>query len=359
MPTTKESFSVPLAAIRTFAIVAVVSLHVTDAIVNRANYLGGISWWFANFINSLSRVAVPLFIMLSGYLILSNPKNFKFSSQLKRTTIRIGIPLIFWTCFYFLWRQKWWGESISFDYVSKKVLLADLIHLYFLVIIAGLYLITPFLKKFFIQKNKPTQLKIIIVSFSASVLATILVYKIPALDSFKNLFTLPLFYLGFYLTGYLLRNFHLNRTQSVVFVIAGLTLVVITALLNYVNRVLMMQKNTLFWSSNNAQYFSDYLSPNVILMSVAIFLLILNLESTKVLKNRTVINILKHLSFTALGVYLLHPFVIDLLDHYANMAIHLIENNLWLYIIKKIFLVYIISHGAVLIYRFLSDRIRL
>jgi len=89
--------------LRIIAGLAVVSIHVTDSFVGYPYIFGGLSWFIADFINSTSRIAVPLFVMISGYLAFQSYEKYGIGKFLRRRVSRLFIPFIFWTAFYFLW----------------------------------------------------------------------------------------------------------------------------------------------------------------------------------------------------------------------------------------------------------------
>lgn len=87
--------------IRIIAAIEVVAIHVTDVLIAYKNYFGGLSWWYATFINGLSRMSVPLFIIVSGYLLLDEYHKESDRTFLKKRLRRVGIPLLIWSVFYF------------------------------------------------------------------------------------------------------------------------------------------------------------------------------------------------------------------------------------------------------------------
>jgi surface polysaccharide O-acyltransferase-like enzyme len=68
----------PVDLIRTFAIVLVILLHASieqvPAIVTGVNSDVVVQWWSVNIYDSLARPCVPLFVMLSGALLLQPSK---------------------------------------------------------------------------------------------------------------------------------------------------------------------------------------------------------------------------------------------------------------------------------------------
>ena len=90
--------------LRVFAIAAVVIVHVSADIITEWSAVPRSCWWIANFYDSLARGAVPLFVMVSGALLL--PKAESYRDFFVKRFQRIVIPFIVWTVFYLLWRSE-------------------------------------------------------------------------------------------------------------------------------------------------------------------------------------------------------------------------------------------------------------
>src|SRR5438309_1203479 len=99
-----SSYNIAADIVRVLSVVCVVIIHTANAIYARPDYFGGLSWWIALLLGAFSRIAIPLFVMLSGYLLLQ--KDETLEKSLIRATKRILIPLVFWTLFYL-----WWGNG--------------------------------------------------------------------------------------------------------------------------------------------------------------------------------------------------------------------------------------------------------
>ena len=56
--------------LRVIAIIAVITIHSTTSFYARFGEIGMLDWWLANLLNSASRFAIPLFVMISGALLL-------------------------------------------------------------------------------------------------------------------------------------------------------------------------------------------------------------------------------------------------------------------------------------------------
>lgn len=345
----EHDFSADL--VRVFAIFGVVYIHSDSITSSLTNYVGGTSWWLAVFFQSLFRVSVPLFIMLSGYLWLEIKKEiYSFKEMLKKSIMRIGLPLVTWSSFYFYWQGYWKGNSISFNQALLKFIKADVFHLYFLFIIIGLYLLLPFIKSYWVKKEFKFKLLIAIILLCASMIWLAVDYFILNGYGSSNVFLIFLPYAGYFLMGSLVKNIKLNRSYQILLMIAILFLAGLTSYLYSQHIKDFSKENLLFWTSSNGYYFWENFSPNQVVMSILTFWLIMNtgnwFKKFHVLKIKS---ILKNISLASFGIYLIHPLVIDLVEHYLNYAIHLIHENLWFYLIKKVIIVFIFSYVLVVI----------
>ncbi len=80
--------------IRAFAIFCIVSCHVFAVYVTNTSIFGTKFWYGALFLNSLRSIGLPLFVVLSGCLLL-NRKESLISFAKKRIS-RVIIPYLFW-----------------------------------------------------------------------------------------------------------------------------------------------------------------------------------------------------------------------------------------------------------------------
>jgi surface polysaccharide O-acyltransferase-like enzyme len=142
--------SIPVDLIRTFAIILVIMLHAATEPITIANQMspeGVILWWTSNIYDSLARPAVPLFVMLSGALLLQpakleEPLSIFFKKRLKR----IGLPFLFWGAAYFAWRAFVHSETLTANTILEGILLGPYVHFWFFYLLVGLYLLTPVLR---------------------------------------------------------------------------------------------------------------------------------------------------------------------------------------------------------------------
>lgn len=145
-------------AIRLFATVAIVLLHTAANGVNRL-VSGSPDWWLANLIDSACRAGVPLFLMLSGALLLN--RTHQSATQFYHNRLqKLALPVLLWSLFYLLWsalKAQIKQQPYSFETAADQLLAgAPYFHLWFIYMLAGVYLLLPPLRQFW-QQLTPSQ----------------------------------------------------------------------------------------------------------------------------------------------------------------------------------------------------------
>jgi surface polysaccharide O-acyltransferase-like enzyme len=127
--------------LRTVAIFFVVIIHCTAAHFETLSPESR-SWLVANLFESISRWAVPVFIMISGALLLGKKRDL--STFFKKNVLKIAIILVSWNFIYGV-VSLINGSSLS-DFIYNVI--AGHYHLWFLYMLLGLYILTPYIRRF-------------------------------------------------------------------------------------------------------------------------------------------------------------------------------------------------------------------
>ena len=147
-----------LAILRVLAICAVVTIHVTGLTTTNADLRGTTVWWVAEVLNLGSRFCVPLFVMVSGALLLRPVTSETAAQFYRRRMSRLIPPLLFWYATYTLFSRLVLGTDKGALEVLGLVLSGrTYTALYFFWLILGLYVITPALRKL-LDGVEPSQL---------------------------------------------------------------------------------------------------------------------------------------------------------------------------------------------------------
>jgi surface polysaccharide O-acyltransferase-like enzyme len=125
--------------LRAVACLMVIVIHTTTWYITGPMAVTGLSWDVANLLNSASRVCVPLFFMISGYLF------FGERSAQGRHLLRIVLCLLFYSAVALAYIT--WLTPISEGRSLLKLLQRPVFyHLWFFFAIIGIYLLSPLIQ---------------------------------------------------------------------------------------------------------------------------------------------------------------------------------------------------------------------
>ena len=292
-------------ALRVCAITAVVALHTSAFVVLSFGTISRIQWWVGNLFDAAVRWCVPVFVMLSGLLLLDPRKEEELVPFFRKRVRRVLVPLIAWSAIYFAWSAFWHGNRLTPPYVIKKLVFGmPYFHLYFLFIIFGLYLITPPLR-IYVRHASAENLKYTIV---LSFLLGALFYFLQYWRGIRLIYGATLFlpYVGYYLAGHYLNLSDIKRKRIPILGLLFLAGVAVTA----AGTGFLF---TRYGTGTRSLYLYEYLSPPVILMSLSAFLLIKSMFPSGAAVKKNPSPLFRLLLTGSLGIYLFHPIVMDIL----------------------------------------------
>lgn len=142
----KSTYLFSLDALRVIAIMAVVLIHVTTknmALLNQNIELVPL----ALFLNQTARFAVPLFFLISGFVLeLNNRQKLSYITFFRKRASRIIIPFLFWSAIYYLLSNGLHIEKLfSYDFLNKLIQGTASYHLYFIPTLIVFYALFPIL----------------------------------------------------------------------------------------------------------------------------------------------------------------------------------------------------------------------
>ena len=298
--------------IRISATLAVIVLHMAAGVFY-ASPVGSFPWQTLNFYDSLVRVAVPLFVMLSGSLMLSPARNVSISRLFTKNMPRLLAALLFWGLAYEAYPilKAVFAEGI-YDVPGvfsafRRVLSGDVhFHLYYLFIILGLYLVTPVLRVFTANAGRRMAQYFLVVSFSATAVSFFseLLPDLPVLSLLADIRVgVVTGFVFYYMLGYYIDRYGLTRIVRYVLYCMGILGFAFTFFATGIVSILTGELVTDFYNG---------LTPNVMLSSAAAFVFIKNRCARREPSPRTAAA-LARVSNLCFGVYLVHDFFIMLL----------------------------------------------
>ncbi|TOE34567.1 acyltransferase [Vibrio parahaemolyticus] len=286
---------------RVIAVFAVVLIHVAMGVV-LTNDIGTEYWWIGNVYDSISRWCVPVFVMISGALLLDGNKQESSIIFYNKRLSKILIPILFWTVFYVLWhivKSHILGSEVTTSGIVEKLLTGTPhYHMWYMYMIIGLYVFTPFFRKIVVNSSNQEIKQIVVISLFFSALTYAFGYIYP---SGPSLFiTSFLYYVPFFFLGNLIMREDYTPPKVVLWGVF-LSSSVLTSVGCYI-----LALNT---DLSTGMYFYGFMSISVIPMSISAFYLLKH-QTAPILN----INLTKQLSILTFGVYLIHPVFLEVIN---------------------------------------------
>lgn len=299
--------AIPVDLIRTVAIGLVVLLHASNEAL-QASSVPLPYWWTAIVYKSLALSCVPLFVMLSGALLLQPEKlDEPIRVFLKKRLSRIGLAFVFWNMVYLAWGFYITNVPVTLNNVVQGIV-KDLFtgawyQFWFIYLIIGLYLITPILRVIISQGNPRITRYLIAIWFAGVAIIPLIQFGLGyTLDA-------GVFVIGGFI-GYFVMGDYLKKITLQSALLYGL---LIASFVGTLFGVWLMTYPLSNLAQNN--YFLGYLTVNVIVGSVALFLILLKFKpdwpGTNHPANRQVV---QAISKNTLPIFLFHVIILETLE---------------------------------------------
>lgn len=295
--------------LRVLAAFSVILIHAAASIQFNPAEHGSINWLASNFFNSVSRWSVPIFVMISGQLLLSNSYKNKISFLRNKLT-KLSILLLGWSFLYLFY--SYFNSYISNapevpiqTLINRFLSGQPAIHMWYLFMLISFLIVTPFIKDLL---SSFSNFRILIISILLLTFSTVFAI-VETFVFHHNCCYIPanlpfplwlLAYLGYFVFSYALTLIEIkinSKLLSALFVIS-----VLITFLGYHFLSLNNYKNPLFMYS--------FFGPNVTVMSISIFIIC---KQSPFLNTKY--DLMSKLSTKTLGIYLIHPLFLDILSY--------------------------------------------
>jgi surface polysaccharide O-acyltransferase-like enzyme len=262
-------------------------------------------WWASTVYEAFAITGVPIFLMLSGALLLQPSKvNEPIRVLLKKRLTRIGVAFAFWGAIYFIWSYFADHTAITVSSVIQGLLTGPYPHFWFLYLIAGFYLITPILRPIVAYAELKT-LRYFVILWFLGVAGVPIFQMVTGFGVNNDLFAVG-GYIGYFILGYYLTKVKLRSAT--------------TYFLMYVGIMVLTVFGTLFMNfpfhALGQYYFFFYTtSANVIAAATVLFIILIKAPADWPGKDHPRVGRVVHaISCNTLPIYLFHVIVLYTLE---------------------------------------------
>ncbi|MBQ7523318.1 MAG: acyltransferase [Oscillospiraceae bacterium] len=329
----KRSFYIDL--LRILASVFVVFMH-TAAGGLRTDVAGHVGWFCLAAMSSFAFCAVPLFFMITGYLLTASEQTNDVKVLFMKRLPRLVVPLMFWSVLHIFWDMLFTG-----DFSASKIWILSIsalqkpinVSFWFMYTLVGMYLISPLLcvglRNLSKQGERLLLGIIILIEFLSAVRIVAPAFSAMYLD-FDVLKALDLFsgHLASFILGWYLGKTEMRLSKVALCVTAATVFAIIFT-------------GTVLRSSAAGEYITAFQSQSAgfeILLASCVFLLVKQIPATDAAAVRKLIHTAAKHTFP---IYLMHALLLRIfarLEMAASLTAVSLTAVLW-----KTIVVYMIS----------------
>lgn len=277
--------------LRVISMIMVVIIHIANYYCRAFDDIDKFSYLGALIFNTISRISVPFFFMLSGATLLN--KEYDKKKNIDRIIKKIVVLIIF-TIIYFIWDKYYMNKDINIIFLLGK---PERKMLWFMYAIIGIYIALPFIKCMVDKMGKEEdKLFVILWLIFNGVLKWL---------NIGNIYLIPIisgtYYLGYFIIGHMIMKYYdyirKNKNDKL--------LLITTIIIMFIAVVV-----TFYISIDKGKHFTKlftYSNALIMIASLSSFIyLYFNLKN----KEYIIISKLVNLSF---GIYLFHGIVLDVI----------------------------------------------
>lgn len=273
--------------LRVISMIMVIIIHIANVYCRSYGMISTKSYLISLIFNTICRVSVPIFFMISGSLLLD--RSFNKEKYIKRV-LKYIVLIVVWDIIYLVWEYFYLG--VTYDKLYMLIIDPYRAHLWFLYTILVLYAIQPLLKLIMNKSNNVVKIILLTVWIILSLASMIN----PYVAKFFTIFS----YIGYFIIGKYLYDFIKKydlRKYNISLVLIMIICFSISIWMNYSLSIKLNQFYNLFFA---------YRTPFIMISSFALYVLIIS-NYRKDSLNKFITG----LSDLSLGVYLIHGIFLD------------------------------------------------
>ncbi|MFA6599698.1 MAG: acyltransferase family protein [Candidatus Omnitrophota bacterium] len=293
---------------RALAVLGVIVIHASADVITEWGGVPDSWWWAANLFDSLARGCVPIFVMISGALLL--PVSEGCRDFFRKRANRILLPFVAWTLFYLVWKKLFSQPDLGWVEALRQAAGNGVYyHLWFLYLILGLYLLTPVFRILVAHCSRRNLLYFLGLWF-------VVASALPCLEKLIALLTHQTFhiaipiepaqgFIGYFVLGYFLHQYVTEGAARKALVAWPAALALCTGGTYFLTRHCRSFQGVLY----------DSMAPNVVIYAASFLVLakcsgpFLELRVSPYAKK-----LIHRVSAASFGIYLVHPVFLETLS---------------------------------------------
>ncbi len=303
-------------ALRTLACFAVVILHVAAFKTTDVSFKSH-DWKVFMVFESLTNWAVPVFVMISGAMMLS--KEYSYKDVLKKAG-KVAVVFFIWSFIYLISDMCIHGPSaFTKDFIWLQVFLQGHYHMWYLIMLFGLYLVVPFIKP--VVSDKKLLKAFLILSFLFGFFWPS-VQDLMMIERFRKVLSVPLIgavyralanitedlhlhlvlgFVGYFAAGYSIHQIRFKNKKKAM--ICGILLLLF-------GTVIVFLGLRASGSTEMALTYLKYYQFGILLQAIGVFVIFQQLGDCGFT------HCISKVSPLSLGIYLIHPFILEVLNRF-------------------------------------------
>lgn len=259
------------------------------------------TWWVSVLWYALSKVAVPMFVMVSGACLLGREDSW---SKCFGRFVRMVAVLVAFSFLYYGFECWQSGQAIRADVLARRIWKQDITDsFWYLYFYAGLMLMLPMLQRLSCAMRGRDTAYLVILCLGFGAFAPLLAYLKPAFK-LPTHFDVPLFstYIGLCFAGWWIRKSAVPRRSAQLLCVAAVIACMAAS-------VALLRRG--YTPDVNYWYFmDDRMHPGFLIAIAAIALTILCKGLFSSVANPRIVRLLGRLGGCAFGIYLLQDWLI-------------------------------------------------
>jgi surface polysaccharide O-acyltransferase-like enzyme len=297
---------------RVIALIGVVTIHSTGMVFNGFGNIDPIDWWFANILDTFSRFAVPLFVMISGCVLLG--RNIGVKEFYKKRGIRLIPAFLFWSFIYIIFNYVFNYKDLNIIFILRDFVLKLIVsgkttvHLWYLSMFICLMIFVPFINNYIIAKKPTSEDYFYMFLAFASFLSLNQISSIgrEVFDANMSWFKVFPWYIPYFIMGYVIDAYNdkilISNRIAILILFCILT---ISLLFDYI------------YASNFNNVKSHLILSNtgILKFIVTLFIFYLFANNRNKFSSNSFVATVSTMSF---GIYLIHPMFIRIFHRYIT-----------------------------------------